>query len=109
MTDILEIISMSEIAEPVQKVKQKVAKPKMYNVIFLNDDFTPMNFVTEILEQIFDKSKAEAIAITLEVHYNNRGIAGTYTYEIAEQKVYETMEAAKDNGFPLSLITEPIT
>lgn len=107
MTDVLEIIRMSDVVEPIQKTKVKTAKPKMYHVIFLNDDFTPMDFVTVILQQIFSKSRAEAIAIMLEVHNFNRSVVGTYTHEIAEQKVYETIEIAKVNGHPLSAITEP--
>jgi len=109
MTDILEIIQMSDIADPIEETKTKIktAKPKMYRVIFLNDDFTPMEFVTEILQQIFSKSRAEATAIMLEVHNFGKSIVGTYTCEIAEQKVYETMENAKISGYPLSAITEP--
>lgn len=109
MTDILEIIQMSDIADPIEKTKTKIktAKPKMYRVVFLNDDFTPMEFVTEILQQIFSKSRTEAIAIMLEVHNFDKSIVGTYTCEIAEQKVYETMDIAKVNGYPLSAITEP--
>lgn len=107
MTDILEITRMSDVVEPIQKTKVKTAKPKMYCVVFLNDDFTPMEFVTEILQQIFSKSHAEAIAIMLEVHNFGKSIAGTYTREIAEQKVYETMEMAKVSGHPLSAVSEP--
>ncbi len=105
--DILEVLNMSDIADPVQKTKVKTVKPKLYHVVFLNDDFTPMDFVTEILQQIFDRTRPEAISITLEVHHNNKGIAGTYTYELAEQKIYEAMDLAKIHGYPLSLITEP--
>ena len=107
MTDILEVLDMSDIADPIQVTKNKTAKPKLYNVVFLNDDFTPMDFVKEVLQQIFDKSLSDAIAITLEVHHYEKGIAGTYTHELAEQKVYETMELAGARGYPLMLITEP--
>lgn len=107
MTDILEVLNMSDIADPVQVTKSKTAKPKLYHVVFLNDDFTPMDFVKDVLQQIFDKSLSDAIAVTLEVHHYDKGIAGTYTYEIAEQKVYETMELAGAQGYPLKLVTEP--
>ena len=108
MTDILEVLNMSDIADPVQVTKTKTAKPKLYHVVFLNDDFTPMDFVKEVLQQFFGKSLSDAIAITLEVHHHNKGIAGTYTYELAEQKVYETMELAGAHGYPLRLVTEPV-
>jgi len=110
MTDVLEILNMSDIADPIEdtKIKIKTAKPKMYHVIFLNDDFTPMEFVTEILQQLFSLSHPEAIAVTLEVHHHGKGIAGTYTHELAEQKAYETMEIATVNGYPLNAITEPV-
>lgn len=101
-------LDMSDIADPIEETKIKTAKPKMYCVVFINDDFTPMDFVTEILQQIFGKSRAEAFTITLEVHHHGRGVAGIYTHELAEQKVYEAMETAKINGHPLSVKMEPV-
>ncbi len=108
MTDVLDILRMSDIADPIEEVKIKTVKPKMYQVIFLNDDFTPMDFVTAILQQIFNKSQPEAIAITYEIHHHEKGVVGIYTREIAEQKVYETMENANLSGHPLVAITEPV-
>jgi len=108
MTDVLDILRMSDIADPIEEIKIKTVRPKMYQVIFLNDDFTPMDFVTAILQQIFNKSQPEAIAITYEIHHQDKGIVGIYTREIAEQKSYETMENAKLSGHPLVVITEPV-
>lgn len=108
MTDIAEILSMSDIADPLEVTKVKTVRPKLYNVVFLNDDYTPMDFVKELLQQIFNKSLSDAVAITLEVHNFGKGVAGTYTFELAEQKVYETMEIAGANGYPLSAVTESV-
>jgi len=101
-------LDMADFADPIEEIKTKTVRPKMYNVVFLNDDYTPMQFVQEILQDIFSKSLPDAVAITLEVHNFNKGIAGTYTHEIAEQKVYETMDRAGAHGYPLRLVTEPV-
>jgi len=85
----------------------KVQRPTMYKVVFLNDDFTPMNFVTQVLEEVFLKDHDEALAIMLEVHHLQRGIAGVYTKEIAETKVDEAMALASLNEYPLKVIAEP--
>lgn len=101
-------IFASDIADPtiITKTKTKVEKPKKYHVVFLNDDFTPMDFVVLVLMEFFHKNSEEAMTIMLEIHHNGRGIAGTYTYEIAEQKAYETMNAAKNRNHPLKVIIE---
>jgi ATP-dependent Clp protease adaptor protein ClpS len=80
--------------------------PNKYKVILLNDDQTPMEFVVELLCVIFNKSISEAEHITLEVHNTGRGIAGIYTYEVAEQKVHEAIAASRAHGFPLSFEME---
>jgi len=89
------------------KTVVKVQRPTMYKVVFLNDDFTPMNFVVKILEEVFFRDYEESLAIMLEVHHNGRGIAGVYSKEIAETKVEETNEIAALNGYPLKVIAEP--
>jgi ATP-dependent Clp protease adaptor protein ClpS len=73
----------------------------------LNDDYTPMEFVTMVLEQIFNKSPAEASRVMLSVHRQGSGIAGIYSKEIAETKRDRTIQEARSNGFPLMLHTEP--
>lgn len=87
----------------------KIQRPSMYRVVLLNDDFTPMNFVVKILEEIFHKDHEESLAIMLEVHHFGRGIAGIYSKEIAETKVEETMALAELNEYPLKVIAEPET
>lgn len=82
-------------------IKVKVQKPKKYAVYFHNDDFTPMDFVVHVLEKYFQKDADESMAIMLEVHHNEKAIVGVYSKEVADQKVYETMQAAELNGYPL--------
>lgn len=84
----------------------KLKAPSLYKVILLNDDFTPMDFVIQVLMEIFGKSHAEAHRITMEIHTQKRGIVGTYSKEVAEQKVYETTTVSKSYKHPLKAITE---
>ncbi|WP_227431527.1 MULTISPECIES: ATP-dependent Clp protease adapter ClpS [Acetobacteraceae] len=86
--------------------KTDIAYPSMYNVILLNDDYTPMDFVVFVLEQFFDKSPAEAQAIMLEVHNRGSGVCGIFTYEIAETKVGQVMDLAQKNQHPLQCTLE---
>jgi ATP-dependent Clp protease adaptor protein ClpS len=80
--------------------------PKKYKVFLLNDDYSSMDFVIDILITIFHKSYSEAEAIMLEVHKKERGLCGVYTYEIAETKVMQVHKKARDNGFPLKATME---
>ena len=80
--------------------------PKKYKVYILNDDYTSMDFVVDILMSIFHKSYEQAEKIMLEVHKQERGLCGVYTYEIAETKVMQVSKRAKINGFPLKAIME---
>ncbi len=81
-------------------------EPKQYKVILLNDDYTSMDFVVDILMNIFYKSFQEAEAIMLDIHKKNRGICGIYTYEIAETKVSQVSRLAREQGFPLKATME---
>ncbi len=83
-----------------------LAEPKMYKVVMLNDDYTSMDFVIDILMSIFHKSYQEAEAIMLDIHKKNRGICGVYTYEVAETKVAQVSRLAREQGFPLKAIIE---
>jgi len=80
--------------------------PKKYLVFILNDDYTSMDFVVDILISIFHKSYEEAENIMLEVHKKDRGLCGIYTHEIAETKVMQVIKRARDNGFPLKATME---
>ena len=86
--------------------KMKVEVPKRYNVVMINDDFTPMDFVIDILIALFGKTLEEAFALTLEVHNKGRGIAGTYTRDIAETKVAQAMDLAKAEEHPFRVETQ---
>ena len=81
-------------------------QPTLYNVLMHNDDYTPMDFVVEVLIKIFHKNKAAAAAIMMDVHENGRGIAGTYTYDIAATKKMQTDRMSRESGFPLTLTLE---
>ena len=83
------------------ETKPIVKKPSMYNVILLNDDYTPMEFVIMVLEKVFNKQQDEARQIMLHVHKKGIGICGTYTYEIAESKCVAVIDIAKKNDHPL--------
>jgi ATP-dependent Clp protease adaptor protein ClpS len=89
-----------------EDVTIKFTLPKKYKVILLNDDHTPMEFVVQLLVNLFHKSDSEAEVITIAIHHEGKGIAGIYNYEVAEQKVHEATTISRTNGFPLSLKIE---
>jgi len=89
-----------------EKIEKTINDPGKYHVIFLNDNATPMEFVVEMLTHIFKHSNETAQKIMLDIHENGSGIAGTYTFEIAEQKGNETVTLARGNGFPLNIKIE---
>ena len=88
------------------KTKTKIKKPSMYNVILLNDDYTPMEFVIIVLMKFFNKQQEEATQIMLHVHKNGIGICGSFTYEIAESKCKLVLDFAKKNEHPLQCTME---
>ena len=83
------------------KDKQKIDRPKKYKVVFYNDDFTPMQLVTSILMEVFNKGEQEAKSIMMSVHKRGKAIAGIYSKQIAETKVETTKMYARQAGFPL--------
>jgi len=89
-----------------EKIKQKIEEPRRWKVIFLNDDHTPVEFVISTLTEIFRHTQEVAKKITLEIHNEGSGIAGVYSYEIAEVKSVETTSLARANGFPLQVKLE---
>jgi len=82
-------------------------KPKMYKVILLNDDYTTMDFVVEILITVFHKSAADATRIMLDVHQKGKGVVGVYTYDIARTKIAQVEKLANEREFPLAAVMEP--
>lgn len=89
-----------------EKVRVKVSEPKRWKVIFLNDDHTPMEFVTSVLIEVFKHTVETAKHIMLQVHETGSGIAGVYSFEIAEAKVVETTNSARAAGYPLQIKME---
>jgi ATP-dependent Clp protease adaptor protein ClpS len=87
--------------EVLEKAKPKARKPDLFKVVLHNDDYTTMQFVIEVLEQIFDKSPAEAFRIMMHVHTRGHGVCGSYTHEVAETKVSLVHDRAQGAGFPL--------
>jgi ATP-dependent Clp protease adaptor protein ClpS len=86
--------------------KPKTKKPSMYKVLMLNDDYTPMEFVVHVLERFFSKPRAEATHIMLHVHRRGVGVCGVFTYEVAETKVNQVMDFARQHQHPLQCTLE---
>ena len=91
----------------VTKTNEKIKEPEQFRVILLNDHYTTMDFVIEVLMVIFHKSLEDANKIMLDVHKKGRGIVGVYTWDIAVKKSEQVLAAAKANEYPLLCIVEP--
>ena len=89
-----------------QKDQVKIKKPKQYKVVMYNDDYTTMEFVINVLVNVFNKKLVEAEKIMLDVHERGKGVAGIYSHDIAITKVYTAMSMAKEQGFPFKLTVE---
>ncbi|MAI49088.1 MAG: ATP-dependent Clp protease adapter ClpS [Rhodospirillaceae bacterium] len=90
----------------VTRTKPKTKKPAMYKVIMLNDDYTPMEFVILVLERFFSKTHEESTQIMLHVHQKGVGVCGVFTYEVAETKVEQVMDLARQHQHPLQCTLE---
>ena len=89
-----------------ERVKTQQKEPELYQVVLLNDDYTTMEFVVDVLESVFQKSTAEAFQIMMHVHTTGRGLAGVYPWEVADTKVETVTSLAREAGFPLKAIIE---
>lgn len=89
--------------------RQEVREPRRFAVLLLNDDYTTMEFVIEVLRRFFALTEERAMAVMLQVHQKGRGIAGVYSFEIAEMKAFQVVEYAKKSGFPLQADIEPVS
>ncbi len=99
--------SKTETKEKVKsKARDEVTEPPMYKVLLLNDDYTTMEFVVEVLIFVFNKSTEEAVNIMLNVHRKGIGMCGIYIYEVAESKVGKVRALAQENNFPLKCTME---
>ena len=88
------------------KPKPELKEPSLYKVVLLNDDFTPMDFVVHVLQKFFNKNTEEANTIMLQVHHQGSGVAGIFSHEIAETKVYIVNDYARKNKHPLKCVME---
>ena len=91
----------------VEEVRPKLKKPKLYRVILVNDDYTPMEFVVLVLQRFFCKGREEAVQIMLNVHTRGSGVCGVFTAEIAETKVRQVLSFSRENKHPLQCTMEP--
>jgi len=96
-------VTTSDKVDDTVKEKDRVAYPSMYDVIFLNDDYTPMDFVIHILMSLFGHDELTAQNVTHRIHDNGQGVAGSYFLEIAEQKASEATLMSRQNEFPLQI------
>lgn len=88
------------------KTRPKTKKPSMYKVLMLNDDYTPMEFVIFALENFFGKTHDQAVEVMMHVHQKGVGVCGVFTYEVAETKVHQVMDTARQNQHPLQCTME---
>ena len=91
----------------VAPAKPKLKKPPLYRVVLLNDDYTPMEFVVQVLEQFFAMGREKATQVMLAVHTQGKGVCGIYPQDIAETKASQVNQAARDSGHPLLCEAEP--
>lgn len=98
-------MASTEINESILD-RTRTKRPESYDVVFLNDDFTPMDFVVMILERVFFKRGEEAEMLMLRVHNEGRAVVGTYSYDIAHSKTQKALELARSYDYPLRIIVE---
>lgn len=92
----------------LERKTQRVQPPRMYQVVLLNDDFTPMEFVVLVLQEYFNKDRETATQIMLKIHVEGRGVCGVFTRDIASTKVELVLQAARHHGHPLQCVAEPV-
>jgi ATP-dependent Clp protease adaptor protein ClpS len=90
----------------VEKAKPRLQTPPMFKVVMINDDYTPMEFVVQVLESFFNHAREKAVQIMLQVHQSGRGVAGIYPAEIAETKVAQVNAYARKHQHPLLTVME---
>jgi len=92
----------------LERRTQKTRPPKLYQVVMLNDDYTPMEFVVIVIQEFFGKDLDSATQIMLKIHLDGRGICGVYSRDVAATKVNQVLEAAHKAGHPLQCVAEPV-
>ena len=92
----------------LERRTQRNKPPQMFQVLMLNDDFTPMEFVVMVLQEFFSKDRESATQIMLKIHLDGKGVCGVYSKDVAATKVDQVLEAARKSGHPLQCVAEPI-
>ena len=92
----------------LERRTQKVKPPQMYQVLMLNDDYTPMEFVVVVIQEFFSKDRETATAIMLKIHLDGKAVCGVYSKDVAATKVDQVLDAAKKAGHPLQCLSEPV-
>ncbi len=92
----------------LERRTQKTQPPQMYQVVMLNDDFTPMEFVVMVIQEFFSKDREQATQIMLKIHLDGKGVCGVYSRDVAATKVDQVMDAAQKSGHPLQCVSEPV-
>lgn len=92
----------------LERRPQKTKPPQMYQVVVLNDDYTPMEFVVMVIQEYFNKDRETATQIMLKIHLDGKGVCGVYSKDVAGTKVEQVLDAARKAGHPLQCISEPI-
>ena len=92
----------------MERRTQRTQPPQMYQVVMLNDDYTPMEFVVMVIQEFFGKDRESATQIMLKIHLDGKGVCGVYSRDVAATKVDQVLDAAKQGGHPLQCISEPI-
>jgi ATP-dependent Clp protease adaptor protein ClpS len=92
----------------LDRIAEKVKPPQMYQVLMLNDDFTPMEFVVVVIQEYFSKDRESATQIMLKIHLDGKAVCGVYSRDVAATKVDQVLDAAKQNGHPLQCVSEPV-
>nr|WP_313077204.1 ATP-dependent Clp protease adapter ClpS [Melaminivora sp.] len=92
----------------LERRPQKTQPPQMYQVVMLNDDYTPMEFVVVVLQEFFNKDREAATRIMLKIHLDGKGVCGVYSRDVAATKVEQVLDAARQAGHPLQCLSEPV-
>ena len=92
----------------LERRTQRTKPPQMYQVVLLNDDFTPMEFVVLVIQEFFNKDRETATQIMLKIHLQGKGVCGVFTRDVAATKVDQVLDAARKAGHPLQCLSEPV-
>lgn len=98
----------SDDAVVLERRTQRIQPPHMFQVVLLNDDFTPMEFVVQVIQEYFSKDRETATQIMLKIHLEGKGVCGVYSRDVANTKVEQVLQASRSAGHPLQCMSEPV-